>query len=131
MDLGHPVLSNESIASIEQMNTPHAPQHVLSKALPGWHQPFETNLSRNLFQVLRWTRFQLFFSSPLDFLLSCNQSLKKSAVKAKDVSNAPIYLDVTPAATTIGALIAILPQGYVHMNVVKGMAGVTDANEFC
>ena len=47
------------------------------------------------------------------------------------MSNALIYLDVTHAATTIGALIAILPQGYVHMNVVKGMAGVADANEFC
>ena len=47
------------------------------------------------------------------------------------MSNAPIYLDVTPAATTIGALIAIPNQGYVHMNVVKGMAGVANANEFC
>ena len=111
------------------MNTPHAPQHVLKSS--AWHQLFETNLNRNLFQVLRWTRFQSFFSSLLDFLLSCNQSLKKSAVRVRDVSNAQIYLDATHVATTIGALIAILPQGYVHMNVVNVMAGVTDANEFC
>ena len=39
------------------------------------------------------------------------------------MSNAPIYLDVTHAATTIGALIAILPQGYVHMNVVNVFNG--------
>ena len=56
---------------------------------------------------------------------------KPQELETQDVSNAPLYLDVTHAATTIGALIAILPQGYVHMNVVKVMPSVGEANEFC